>query len=334
MPFHQLIIGFFNQNIGTVGKFVLFPIYIALILYVILYFAARNREVPLSEEFHKKSFFVSLSVIFGWLIYALTPSTIKLPLEVISLRAVILIIVVVLTVQYLTYLGVELIAPEKTIVALGIGAGTIRSTLAVSVMAPLAAEDETLSYTAAASIMIANTVAVLRNFLIILVVGLFLGLYIIPPFFFLAPMFLMLIACGTIAFILYRKSQETEPVEFDPISIKGTILFIVIFVVSFYLAFGIAQAQQFIGFYAFSGIAGFLYGAAHLFVITGLFFSKTLTLNVGLIGAVFVTAGSIISDIPYAYLNGAEELTKILIVAEAIPVAIGIITLFLYAPLL
>ncbi len=333
MPFHQLIADFFSQNVGTIGKFVLFPIYIALILYVILYFVARSREVPLSEEFHRKTFFVSLGVIFGWLIYAVTPSTIKLPLEVISLKSLVLISVIVLTVQYLVYLGVELFAPEKTIVALGVGAGTIRSTLAVSVMAPLAAEDETLTYTAAASVMIANTVAVLRNFLIIFFVGIFLGLYIIPPVFFLAPMFLMLVSCGIIAAILYRKSQEAEPVEFDPISIKGTVLFIAIFIVSYYVAFGIAQAQQFIGFYAFSGIAGFLYGAAHLFVIAGLFFSKTLTLNVGLIGAVFVTAGSIISDIPYAYLNGAEELTKILIVAEAIPVAIGLISLFLFTPI-
>ncbi len=328
----EIITNFFDAYVGTFGKLVLLPIYFALILYVVLYFVAQRREVSLSDEFHSKSFYVSLAVIFGWFIYALIPAAIQLPLNVVSLRAIVLIAVLVLTVQYLVFLGVELFAPEKTILALGIGAGTIKSTLAVSVMAPLAAEDESLTYTAAASVMIANTVAVLRNFLIILIAGIFLGLFIIPPVFFLAPMFFMLISCGIIAYIFYKKSAETEPPEFDPISIKGTILFIVIFVLSYYIAFGIAQAQQFFGFYAMSGVAGFLYGAAHLFVITGLFFSKDLTLNVGLIGAVFVTAGSIISDIPYAYFNGAGKLTKTLIVAEAIPVAIGIITLFLYAP--
>ncbi len=332
MAFEQIILNFFDAHVGTIGKFVLFPIYLTLILYVVLYFYSEKREMPLSEEFHKKSFFVSLAVIFGWFIYALIPSQIMLPLNIVSLKTVILISVLVLTVQYLVLLGVELFAPEKTIIALGIGAGAIRSTLAVSVMAPLAAEDESLTYTAAASVMIANTVAILRNFLIIFAVGIFLGLYIIPPVFFLAPMFFMLISCGIIAYILYKKSQETEPPEFDPISIKGTILFIAIFIVTYYVAFGIVQAQQFLGFYAMSGIAGFLYGAAHLFVLAGLFFSKDLTLNVGLIAAVFVTAGSIISDIPYSYFNGAEKLTKILIVAEAIPVAIGIITLLMYAP--
>ena len=82
-----------------------------------------------------------------------------------------------------------------------------------------------------------------------------------------------------------------------------------------------------------SGIAGFLYGAAHLFVIAGLFFSKSVDLNVGLIGAVLVTAGSIISDVLYSHLNGAEKLTKVLLVAEIIPVVIGIITLLMLAPI-
>ena len=332
MAITETISLFFSNSVSSIGKFILFPIYIALILYVIVYFAGKNREIPLGEEFHKKSFFVSLSVIFGWFIYALTPAAIRLPLGIMSLKSLILLAVLVLTIQYLVFLGAELFSPEKTIITLGIGSGILRSTLAVSVMAPLAAEEEELSYTAAAAVMISDAVMILRNILIIWIVGVFLGLYIIPPLFFLAPMFFMLVACTTAAYVLHRKWGQAEPVDFDPISIKGTILFIAIFVVSAYVAFGLLQAQSFIGLYAMSGIAGFLYGAAHLFVVAGLFLSKNISLTVGLTAAVFVTIGSVVSDLPYAYLNGAEKLTKILLVAEIIPAVIGVITLFIYAP--
>ncbi len=328
----QRITDFFNANFGAIGTVILLPLLAAVILFGITYLYSKRKGITLDEEFHTKSFLLSVSFVFSWVFYFVIPETIKLPLADLSIRSILLILAIILTIQYLVMLGVSFFAPDKTIVALGIGAGCIKSTLAVSVMAPIAAENPDLTHTAAASVMIANTVAIFRNFIIIIVVGIFLGLFLIPPIFLLVPMSLMLISCLAIAGILYHKSKEEHKVQFDPVSLKGTFLFIVLFVVSYYIAYLILQAGSFFGFYGLSGIAGFLYGGAHLFVIAGLLFTKIVSLDVALAGAVFVTAASIISDIPYAYLNDAEELTKILIVAELVPFAIGIASLIFLAP--
>ena len=60
----EIITNFFDAHVGALAKFVLLPIYFALILYVVLYFTAKHRDVSLGMEFHKKSFYVSLIIIF------------------------------------------------------------------------------------------------------------------------------------------------------------------------------------------------------------------------------------------------------------------------------
>ena|GEM_PF-5131282 len=322
------IADFFIEHANIFGKYLLFPILIALLAYIATELLSRRQGVTLGEEFHKKSFAISASVVFGWLVYLLIPVEIYLPREEIGVKFVFGIFMIVLTFQYLVFVLTNMVSRAKSVLGIGAGAGLIRSTLAVSVWSSLCADDPRLAHEAAASVMMANTVMVLRNFMIIWVIGAVMGLFVIPPNIFLAPMLAMMLFCGAVSIANIKMGASiAEEQKVETFSLKAIGLFMAIFVVMYYLALALIDRFQFLGLYVLSGIAAFLYGSAHLFIIASLLITNVISLEVALIAAVIVTAGSVLSDLPYAYFAGAIELTKLLLVSEVMPVIAGIVAL-------
>jgi len=316
------------KNTPAIARYIILPVWAGLLVYIITKIYAIRKGLTLEEEFHTKSFLVAIGIIFCWLLYAWIPSSMYLPLRVLSVKFVVGLFSLVFSVQYVVFIISSIFSPRKTLVGLGIGAGIIRSTLAVSVVGPMCASDDGLSHDGAASIMLANTIAVVRNFLIILIVGWFLGVFETLPLEFIVPMIVMAAGCFIAAAVNYKLGTGgEEEVEFNVLSVKNILMFIVVFLVMYYLAVGMLDKVGFLGFYVLSGAAGFLYGAAHLFIVTSLFFVEKISLEVAFIGAILVSAGSILSDIPYSYFAGANKLTKILLVSEIVPVVAGILTL-------
>lgn len=324
----MIITDFFIGNANIFGRYILFPVFIALLMYIATELLSRKQGISLSEEFHKKSFAISAAVVLGWLVYLLIPSEIYLPLETISIKFVFSIFMVVLSFQYIVFLLTNLVSRAKTVLGIGAGAGLIRSTLAVSIWANVCADNPDISHEGAASVMMANTIMVLRNFVIVWIVGAMMGLFIIPPTTFLAPMLAMFLFCAAISFVNIRLgAQLAENQEIETFSLKAIGIFMAIFIVMYYLAIALIEKFDFVGLYILSGIAAFLYGSAHLFIIASLLMTHAISLEVALIAGVIVTAGSILSDIPYAYVAGAIDLVKLLLISEIIPVVIGIATL-------
>lgn len=322
------ITNFLTEIIPPAAKYILFPIYITLGLYIGIVLITRKKGIILKEKFHKIFIAITLFLTFGATAFFTTPSNYMLPLGDLAVKNIIGLIVLAVLLQYLIYIGSIFLSLEQTTISLGFGAGLRRSTLAASVLAPKAAEDENFSWTAGTSIMLANTVAVARNFLIMLVIGAYLGFYLLPPATFLIPMGIMFLVSAISTAIYYKKSNGPEKVEFDPISIQGTLLFVSFFVVMYYIAREILSKGLFSAFYLLAGVLGFLYGAAHILIITVLFFTQHLGPEAGLIGAFIVTAGSMVSDLPYAYFSGADELTKMLLISEIATISAGFIAFF------
>ncbi|MFO7872789.1 MAG: DUF4010 domain-containing protein [Candidatus Undinarchaeales archaeon] len=319
------ITDFLTGIIPPVAKYILFPIYVTLGLYIGIVLLARKKGVVLHEKFHGIFFLITLFLTYGAAAFFITPSSYMLPLGDLAVRNIIGLTVLAILLQYLIYIGSIFLSLEQTTISLGFGAGLRRSTLAASTLAPKAAEDESFSWTAGTSIMLANTVAIARNFLIMLIIGAFLGFYLAPPKTFVLPMGVMFLISASSTGIFYKKSGGAEKIKFEPVSITGTLLFVSFFVVMYYIIREILAGGLFFVFYALAGILGFLYGAAHILIITILFLTGYLGPEVGLIGAFLVTAGSIISDIPYTYFTGADELTKIIAVSEIATISAGFI---------
>lgn len=322
----DLITSFLGENAGIIGRYILIPIWVGLFIFVLLELLSRKKGITLSQEFHTKSFAVSVSVVFGWLFYLLLPSGIFLPMKAMDLKFVLGIFMLIVTFQYVVYLMTELLSPQKTVVSLGISAGLVRSTLAAGVMSKTCAGDPGATYLGATAISVAKATLVLRNFLIITIVGMWLGLFSSPPLFFVVPMLLMFAACAIAAVFFYKQSGG-GPAEFEALSLKASVLFIVVFIVLYYLALGIISNFGFLGLYALSGVAGFLYGAAHLFIVASMLFLGEITIDVALIAAVIVTLGSMLSDLPYTFFSGARELTKVVLISAIVAFAAGLISL-------
>ena len=319
------IADYVSGTVGIIGVYVLLPIFVALVTYIVLELIANRQGVDLSVEFHKRSFALAIAVVFGWLVYMLVPQGMYLPLDVIEAKFIVGLFMMVMTFQYVVYILSKLIGGAKTLLGMGAGAGLIRTTLAVSIVGKMCAENPDMSYEGVASIMMANTVMIMRNFVIIWIVGAWLGLYAFPPAYFVGAMVAMLLTCGAITYANHLKGGGVETEEdVEIFSAKGLLIFMGIFIVMFYLAYGIIERAGFFGLYGLSGVAGFFYGSAHLFVVASLLFAKTITLEAALIAGVVVTAGSLMSDIPYAYFAGARDLTKLLLISEAIPIAVGL----------
>jgi uncharacterized membrane protein (DUF4010 family) len=319
---------FFAENAGIFGRYLLFPLWVAIVAYIATELVSRRRGITLGEEFHTKSFIISASVVLGWMVFLLIPSEIYLPLEQIGVRFVYGVFMLVLTYQYFVFIFTSLVSRAKTALGMGAGAGLLRSTLAVSVWGSICAEDPNLSHEGAASIMMANTVMVLRNFVIVWVIGAFLGLFVFPPTLFVAPMAVLFLFCAGVTLANIKLGAEfTQEEEIETFSLRAIAIFMTVFIVMYYLAVALIERFQFAGIYVLSGVAAFLYGSAHLFIIASLLFTNIITIDVAFIAAVIVTAGSILSDLPYSIYAGADELTKLLLVSEAIPFAAGIAVL-------
>ena len=315
------VLGFLAENAGVIGRYVLFPLWMALILFVLLEFLSRRKGISLSQEFHTQSFAVSAAVVLGWLVFFFIPSTIYLPLKQLTLRFVIGVFMLVFTTQYLMFIALEFFSVKRSVITLGIGAGILKSTLAAGVMGKICADDEGMSFQGATSIMIANAVLVLRNFLIIFVVGVWLGLFRFPPAFFTVPMLVMFLGSAIAAAFFYYK-DGSSPAEFKVLSSKSLVIFMAIFIAFYYLALFLLEHVGVLSFYALAGLAGFLYGGAHLFIVASALLLGKIGLEAAFLGAVFVTFGSLLSDLPYTFLTGAKRLT-IILAAAAIPIVVA-----------
>ncbi|MFH1424049.1 MAG: DUF4010 domain-containing protein [archaeon] len=320
---------FLTNSIGLIGRYVLVPLWFGLLLFVLLEILSRKKGVSLSQEFHTRSFAVSTAIIFGWLVYFLLPSNLYLPMETLTVKFVVGLFMVILTFQYTVFLIAELFSMQKTIISLGIGAGLIRSTIAASVVSKMCAEDEGANYDGAAAIMISKATLAIRNFVIIMVVGIWLNIFAVPPMFFTVPMLILFISCLVTGIVFYKKGSGGE-VDFQPVSLKSSFIFLVLFLVMYYFALGVIGYAGIIGLYALSGAAGFLYGGAHLFIIASLLFTQQVTAEAALVAALAVTMGSMFADLPYTFFAGARGLTKLTLIASIIPLALAIISLLYF----
>jgi len=321
------VLAFLTENAGVIGRYILLPIWFALLLFILLEFFSRKKGVSLSEEFHTKSFTVSAGLILGWLIFIFLPSGIFLPLRHLTLRFVVGVLMLVITVQYLMFVALEFFSVGRTIITLGIGAGIIKSTLAAGIMGKLCADDEGMVFQGATSVMIANAVLVLRNFLIIFIVGAWLGLFIAPPAFFTVTMLVMFLGSAAAAAFFYHKGG-TAPADFVIFSPKATLLFMAVFVAFYYLAMFVLKNFGYLSFYVLAMLAGFLYGGAHLFIVASALLLGKISLEAAFLGAVFVTFGSLLSDLPYAFINGARRLTMFLAIATVPTVIVAALVLY------
>jgi len=319
----------FLQVLKPITTYVLVPLWFAILIYIITEVLCIKKGISLRDGVHEKNFGLVAVTALLWLITFWIPERAYMPLNAISFSILFGIFATVLTLHFVVFYFSELFAPENTMRELGIGAGLTSVKHATTAAAKMCLEDEELAKDGTAIIMLTNTVIVLRNFAIIALLGLYLGILETIPVFFWVSMLAMGVICFVSHLIFNWKSQKAKAPEYSFFSPKNLLLSLLIFVVVYYLfVFAIGRFGS-AGLYTLTGLTGFLYGGAPIFVVLALLHSGTIAAAVALNAAVIATMASIASNVFYSFLSGAKKLSIYLLISELIVISCGIVLMLL-----
>jgi len=293
---------------SLLANFVLIPILVALLVYIgtELYSKKTGREI--SDEFHKMSLILASGVVISWVLFAITPAPWKLPLNLISIKTALGFVAFMFTLHYLLYWVLEIVLHDKkNTLTLGVAAGLVRSKITINVMESALQDDAVSSDSLIFSTLLSSAVMIFRNFIFVWIFGLALGLFIIPPNFFIASMGVMAILSAALSIVYYKHIGEIEKVEFSSLPLHGVGQFIVFFLF-FYIvsAFLVTTLPPYI-YYLFSAFAGLLYGYVQLFISSGFIATKALSPTIGMVAIIISTIFSMLSDIGHVALEQDKD---------------------------
>jgi len=314
----------FLTFLKPITTYVLVPIWFALLIYIITEILCIKKGISLREEVHQKNFGLVSATALLWLVAFWMPPKLFMPLNVISFRLMFIIFAIITTIHFIVFYLSEILAPDNTLRELGIGAGLSSARHAIMTAAKMCKEDEDLTNDGAATIMMASTTTVLRNFLILAITGIVLNAFKFPPLFFWISMLSMFIICLISHFLFNWKSSKVEAPKYSFFSPKNTIFFMTIVLVVFYLSIFAQDKLGFAGLYTLTGLTGIIYGGAPIFVLLALMLTGKITVMVALYAAVIATSASIVSNIFYSYIAGAKRLSWYLLIAGASSIFIGV----------
>jgi hypothetical protein len=103
------------------------------------------------------------------------------------------------------------------------------------------------------------------------------------------------------------------------------------FIALYYLAFFAFDKLGYAGLYILLVICSIIYGSTTLFVILALMLSGNLTVMASMYAIVIMSAGSLTSNILYAYLGGGKKLGFYLLITSAATILIGVGTMLFFA---
>jgi len=307
-----------------ITTYALVPIWFALLLYIITEILCIKKGISLREEVHQKNFGLVAATALLWLIAFWVPEKAYMPMNVISFRLLFIILAIIATIHFIVFYFSEMLAPNNTLRELGTGAGLSSSRHAVMTAAKMCKKDEDLTNDGAATIMMASTTTVLRNFLILTITGIVLNAFKFPPLFFWISMLSMFIICLVSHFLFNWRSSKAEAPEYSFFSPKNTIFFMIIVLVVFYLSIFAQDKLGFTGLYALTGLTGIIYGGAPIFVLLALMLTGKITVMIALYAAIIASSACIVSNIFYSYIAGAKKLSWYLSIAGAAAIFVGI----------
>jgi uncharacterized membrane protein (DUF4010 family) len=312
------------QMLQPIAKYVLLPIWFALLVYIFTEILCIRKGIGLREGVHGKTFLMAgMSSIF-WIATSVIPPTIMMPMDAIPIRTLMAIFSIVVTLHFIIFYLSEMIAPSNTLRELAVGAGILDTRIAVTKSAKMASKDEELANDSTATITLSNASMIIRNLAIMTIAGIAFNAYSFPPLFFWVSMLSMAIIFIVGHFFFSWKSEKKGKTEYSFFSPKNTMLVLIIVLVVYYLAFFANAKMGAIGLYIVIGLAGLLYGGIPISILLGLMLAGKISAMVALYATVIGTSASIFSGILYSYLAGAKKLATYLIIITAAAVAIGL----------
>jgi uncharacterized membrane protein (DUF4010 family) len=319
------------QILKPITTYVLLPLWFAILIYIITGITTIKKGISLREGVHHKTFwFVAITALL-WLVTLWLPNNTYLPGNSITYQLFIGMIATIMTL----YLGVfyfsELVAPENTLRELAIGAGITNTKLSLKNAIKMFKNDEDAVKDSAAMLMLTNTATILRNFIVMVIIGIFFKVFNTPPLFFWVSMISMAVVSVVAYFLFNWKSQKEEAEEYSFFSPKETIISVLLFFVFYQVGVWIFTKLSYVGLYMLTAILGVAYGGMPLFIIVALLLAKKVSVMVALYAVIIGTVASVASSSTYAFIGKSRKLGIYLAIAEASVILVGIGTLLVLA---